>query len=375
MAVKTLNICKNGKTVVDQVLRYKLLQDLGSNGQLLEDAFLPIKEYYDEFKLVWFNQVSKYIDYPTFVSDFEFKLIRAVDTFDIVRAESLASKNKWSLKGMFNRWFFSIIKNWVRNVHTQGFGSKKRPHVQCPVCGKFVPKIDEEHLLHLRTTSELPSVIRYNNKIYNTYIKPKKSTVCWGDFSKQKMIDLCEGKRNGYTKNSIKWIWKTEDGLPGVLCPLTNKIVKEINNQYISDLPKNLKHYAEPVEWSTFNTNYPNTILYVDPCSLDQEKEDHNVSFYEQLIAPESGSSVDVSELKNFSIPPNVKYQDTFALIDSHIGDKVENNICKLLCMGVPIDEIGNKIKESTKVVKSKIKHIQEKFSELKNGLVDLIEK
>jgi hypothetical protein len=47
---KELNVCSNGRCVVEQVFRYRELKDLGYVGIPLNDAFAPIKEYYDEFK-------------------------------------------------------------------------------------------------------------------------------------------------------------------------------------------------------------------------------------------------------------------------------------------------------------------------------------
>jgi hypothetical protein len=84
------------------------------------------------------------------------------------------------------------------------FGQRNGTAVQCPVCGLYVVKIDESHLQHARTTQQLPAVVVYEGRIYNRYLRPRFSAVCWGEYTEQKFRDLLAERVTAYTKNERK---------------------------------------------------------------------------------------------------------------------------------------------------------------------------
>ena len=93
-----LHWCSNGNSVTEQVVKYQKSQS--------NDDFVPISEYYNDYKEVWYQQIEDYLDRDDFDAEFNFKLLRAVDSFNNDKAQELASKNNWSHVGSFNRWFY-----------------------------------------------------------------------------------------------------------------------------------------------------------------------------------------------------------------------------------------------------------------------------
>jgi hypothetical protein len=367
---KELNVCSNGRCVVEQVLRYRELKDLGYVGIPLNDAFAPIKEYYDEFKQQWYTSLKDYLDKATFISDFDFKLVRAVDSFDVVRAESLAHKHGWSLKGMFNRWFFAILINWARNVRGQEIRAKKRPAVQCPVCGLYVVKIDESHLQHARTTQQLPAVVVYEGRIYNRYLRPRFSAVCWGEYTEQKFRDLLAERVTAYTKTSVKWPWHV-NGKRKVLCPLTDRLVDLINDDYISQLPLEYRHYADPMDWTEFAAAYPKTIIHSDIRSLDAETgEEDGMVLRDQVLATEDYASLDPELIGDCETVPHMRYQDVFDVIDRHVAAPVDKKILKMVCAGLSVEDISSTIDLPIRNVRTRMKVIRDKCPALRESLL-----
>jgi len=108
--------CVNGISVPEQVLKFQSTR--------LSDDYLMVQLYYDSYKDTWYKAVSKYLDRPTFDAEFDFRLIRAVETFNAGIASDISKSKGWSDIGQFNRWFWTCLSNWTKNVISSSYRLK-----------------------------------------------------------------------------------------------------------------------------------------------------------------------------------------------------------------------------------------------------------
>lgn len=359
--VSKLHYCSDGTQIVDKVLLYQRTREL--------DDYILIHEYYLNYKEKWYKDLNEYMDQDAFESDFYFKLYRAVDSFNEKRARVLCEKHNWGFKGAFNRWFYAILRNWKSNVKTSAFRQKKRPTVQCPVCGRKVPKIDEQHLQHYKSKSDLPRFVVWKNKIYSVLSEVSAFVVCWGNYSKEKFNDLCRGKYLDYTpdKSKEKWLWYFPDGSPGVLCPFQKNIVKSLNVEYIKKLPREFNRYARPISWQNFVEEYPYPMLIQSEVySLEYGEDGEQFSD----IVPDSSMnhpSTDCADMKLNKIP--IEYEHLFFLIESYIPDEINQNILKLSSFGYSDEDMSVALDLSKPEVRRRKRDIKQNSRELQNNI------
>ena len=248
-----LHHCADGTPITEKVLMYQK--------NLLGDDYLPIYRYYDNFKDKWYLELQDFLDRSTFDAEFDFKLCRAIQSFDEEQARILCEKYKWSFLGAFNRWFYAVLRNWKSNVKTSAFRQKKRPSVQCPVCGRHVPRIDEAHLAHIKTKSDLPKAFSWKGNIYSVVTTPDSYATCWGKYTHKKLTKINSGDFKGMEKERVSWPWYTKEGTHGKVCPFTKKIIPNLSNDYIAGLPKRHNRYAQIMSWQEFVEEFPHPIL------------------------------------------------------------------------------------------------------------------
>lgn len=336
----------------------------------------PIKKYYDNFKEKWFQQVEDYLDRNSFESEFDYKLHRAVETFNDGKSKDLAAKNQWSSTGRFNRWFFRVLTNWKSNVKNSSFRAKKRPAVQCPICGRFVTRITEEHLQHVKTVSDLPKYMHWDGQIFEIATKPKSAAVCWGEYTSAKMRDLQNGNTTEYKdmKRKVKWPWKTDDGKRAVFCPLSKRIVPVINDEYLNTLSASVNRYAEPYSWEQFIELHPYTLIQSEMFSLEYDSmERQSETPFKNTVCvdrriPGSVSGIDHNSVSSGNVP--MDYSDTFDMITKNISDNTDREILKLVAIGYEFDQISETLNIKRADIRRRIKRIKEVNKELEASLV-----
>lgn len=362
-----MHICKNGVCVTDQVIKY---QETNSN-----EDYVPIKEYYDNYKDIWYSQMSTYFDKLSFDAEYDFKLCRAVLSFDSKKAKKLAKKNNWTLIGMFNRWFFRILCNWQSNVKALDVRVKRKPSIQCPICGRFVPKIDSEHLAHFKTVRDLPKFFVWKKHIYETSKVPKIFTTTYGEYSKEKWHGIRKGKTKDYAseKSKVPWLWFIEEGKKGVVCPYTHAVVPFIDNNYIRTLPEKYRHYAACYTWHDFLSEFPSHLIQHEIYSLEFF-ETNDLPLKDKFSTPEREDAhtfINYEMICQEQIP--LEYQDVFHMIDQRITDDVSRAILKLVTVGYTPVDIAEELNLERKEVRSRIKVFKSdsKIKLLKQDIVD----
>jgi len=348
-----VNYCLNGRPVTEQVVLYR-------DSRQSED-FLPILFYYENYKDVWFAQLSGFMDRMTFESDFDFKLVHAINTFNPEHAEQNAIAKGLSRLGNFNRWFYKILTNWKSNVKTSSFRMKKRPPVTCPACGRRVGRIDENHLQHWKGKSDLPRFMFWKGMIYDVVTKPSVYAVTWGAKTAAKWRDMQAGKAKEHAdeKRRVRWPWRLSDGSRGVLCPFTKRVVAEINEAHLRSLADKFSRYAEPLSWEEFVMRHPAALIQSEPYSLDHVVRDEE-SFLSGMIAdkrPEN-EDLDYDEIKNGRV--TVKYEYTFRTIEQCINDEFDQNILKMIASGYGVDDIAETLEVDKKDVRRRIRAIRD---------------
>ena len=359
-----LHYCDDGVSVTDKVLDYKASSS--------NDAFISIHNYYNNFKDRWYLDLVEFLDRSTFESEFDFKLCRAIESFDEDQARQLCEKYKWSFLGAFNRWFYAILRNWKSNVKTSAFRQKKRPSVQCPVCGRFVPKIDEFHLAHYKTKSDLPRAFTYKNTIYSVMSFPDAMAVSWGKYSKRKLAEINAGDVKAYKKTKVEWLWYTRRGTRGVMCPFTKKIVPEINADYIRTLPNKHSRHAKPYTWQEFVEEYPHPILIqAEIYSLDYNGADDDVFLRDNIIVKQSVAPIGHEDIEENRVP--TEYEDVFLLIEQCVKDETNQKILKLAAIGYSDEDISSVLEIERKEVRRRKKDIRVSGGDLKQKLTDSV--
>lgn len=343
-----LHYCTNGVSVTDQVLIYL---DTKANSD-----YIPIQQYYDDYKTHWHKQLADFMDRATFDAEFDYRLCRAILKFKVNKAQRLAKKNNWSTLGMFNRWFYRCLIHWSLNVKTSFYRSKKRPSVCCPICGKLVTKITEEHLAHFKSVKELPSVFVWEGKIYETISNPAKYAVCWGVYDRKKFANLENHMFRLYKKKRVRWPWKLKDGKKGVVCPFTKNIVPKINSDYIKTLDNKYSRYAVPVSWADFTEQHPMVLIQAEIYSLDYDydhRKNDSVLLKDSLPAKNLVEDVDLQSIKeNISTS---KYEHTFKIIDDFIEDNTSRDILKLASIGYTTEDIASTLNITKRNVRNSL--------------------
>ncbi len=354
-----LHHCADGTPITDKVLVYQ--KDRRG------DDYLPVYHYYDNFKDKWYLELQDFLDRPTFDAEFDYKLCRAIESFDEKQARMLCEKYKWSFLGAFNRWFYAVLRNWKSNVKTSAFRQKKRPSVQCPVCGRYVPKIDEFHLAHIKTKSDLPRAFSWKGDIYSVITSPDSHATCWGKYARKKLAKINDGDVKGIYKERIEWPWYTKDGTRGVVCPFTKKIVSDLSNEYISTLPKKHNRYAKPMSWQEFVEEFPHPMLIqAEIYSLNYSGADDDMSLRDSIAVSESPTAMRHEDIEQGRISGS--YEHVFHLIETSIEDEIDQKVAKLVAIGYSDADISS-------VLELDKKEVRQRKRDIRSGTKDLEEK
>ncbi len=359
-----LHHCADGTPVTEKVLEYQKNRK--------GDDYLPVYRYYDHFKDKWYLELQDFLDRSTFDADFDFKLCRAIQSFDEVQARLLCEKYKWSFLGAFNRWFYAVLRNWKSNVKTSAFRQKKRPSVQCPVCGRYVPKIDEVHLAHIKTKSDLPKAFSWKGDIYSVITTPDSHATCWGKYTHKKLVKINSGEIKGFAKERIEWPWYTKDDRRGVVCPFIKKIVPDLSNEYIASLPKKHNRYAQVMSWQDFVEEFPNPVLIqAEIYSLDYNAADEDAYLRENIAISQSESGIGHQDIEENRIP--LSYEHVFQLIESSIEDEVDQKLAKLVAIGYSDNDIVSVMKIDKKEVRQRKRDLRSHSEDLQEKLLESV--
>lgn len=359
-----LHHCADGTPVTEKVLHYKLSRS--------NQDYICVHKYYNNFKDRWYFDLQEYLDRPTFESEFDFKLCRAIESFDEIQARELCEKYKWSFLGAFNRWFYAVLRNWKSNVKSSAFRQKKRPSVQCPVCGRYVPRIDAIHLAHFKGKSDLPRAFLWKGTIYGVMSAPDAFAVSWGKYSKRKLREINAGETKSYKREVIEWQWYTADGTRGVMCPFTKKIVPELDAEYIKTLPSESSRYATPFTWQEFIEEFPHPILIqAETYSLDYNVADEDISLHNNIAVSAIPVALGHEDVEQNRI--SSEYEHVFFLIEKCIEDEVDQKILKLAAIGYSDDDIASVLDIERKDVKCRKREIRAVSGDLKQKLVESV--
>lgn len=358
-----LNFCADGTPVTEKVLKCQKTRS--------SEDYLQVLNYYSNYKDRWYGDIQDYIDRETFDADFEFKLCRAIDTFDIEQALVLCEQYKWSSIGAFNRWFYAVLRNWKSNVKTSAYRQKNRPAVTCPVCGRSVQKIDEFHLAHYKTKSDFPRAFTWKGNIYSVEIEPGMHAYCWGEYGKVKLHQINNDKSKNHKRNLVAWPWFLPDGSKGVMCPFTHKMVSVIDFEYIKSLPNKFNRYARPVSWQDFVEEFPFPMLIQSEIySLDYHTADKDMALRDNIAIEQQNESLSYEDLDSQRVTP--QYEHAFYLIDQHIPDEVDRKILKLISIGYMDEDIAHVIGMDRKEVRNRKKNMKTEYLELYAKLLEV---
>lgn len=359
-----LHHCSDGTPITEKVLEYQ--KDRKG------DDYLFVYRYYNNFKDKWYIELQDFLDRSTFDADFDFKLCRAVDSFDGKQARILCDKYKWSFLGAFNRWFYAVLRNWKSNVKTSAFRQKKRPSVQCPVCGRYVPKIDEWHLAHIKTKSDLSKAFSWKSNIYSVITTPDSHATCWGKYTHKKLTKINNGETKGLEKERIEWPWYTKDGTRGVVCPFTKKIIPELSNEYIAGLPKQHNRYAKVMTWQDFVEEFPHPVLIqAEIYSLDYNSADEDASLGNSIAVVESVLEMGHNDIEQQRIPST--YEHVFHIIESTIEDEIDQKVAKLVAIGYSDNDIVSVLNMDKKEVRQRKRDLRLHNNDLQEKLLESV--
>ncbi len=360
-----LHYCIDGTSVTDKVLRYQQTKE--------NDDYVPIKLYYDNFRDWWYRKLQDYLDRETFDADYDFKLCKAVDTFDEDQARAVAEKYGLNFLGMFNRWFYRILSNWRSNAKSSAFRVKNRPPVQCPVCGRFVPRINDEHLSHYKTISDLPRFFVRDGMIYKTETSPSTFATVWGKYTRKKLQLMQRGDTKIYLdeRKKIRWPFFQKDRSRGVVCPFTKKIVPAITNEYIRGLHKRHNRYAVPMRWSEFQEEHPVILIQSEIYSVDRadNRSDDAIMAKDYISKEYSTDEADHTNLDKFA--KNCRFEHSFNMIDYYVEDELDRKILKLVAVGYTVEDIADSLEMEKKDVRLQIRDIRDSCIEMESRLLE----
>ena len=368
MSDKKLNTCQNGVGVAEQVLKYQLTKDYAD--------FLPVQLYYNEFKEQWYKSVEDYIDRYTFDADFDYKLLKAINSFNDQTSKNLADENGWSDAGRFNRWLFRILSNWISNIKNYAFKIKSRPPIQCPICGRMVARIDAEHLQHFKANKDIPKHMEWDGQIIEVCKSPKEFLTTWGKSAKIKWDAIHRGciSELREDKEIVDWPFFMEDGTRGVLCPFTQHIIHGLTLEYLHELPDRHRCYAPNTEWETFIENFPHTLIQSEMFSLDHVTKGEDVAFRECVMkncrTPSLLPVMTPEMLKNGRVLPS--YSDAFCIIEKNVQDERDREILKLLAIGYGVNDVAEQLDLNRKEIRMRMKLLRNN-AELENSLVSIM--
>ena len=362
-----LHYCLTGRSVTDQVMLYKNTRDCKD--------YLPIQIYYDNFKNCWYSQIEDYIDRVTFDSDFDYKLSVAVNAFKMKTAKKIQKQKGYTAIGAFNGFFYQILSNWKSNIKTSSYRIKRRPSVQCPICGRMVGRLSMEHLQHVKSIKDLPKFLVWSGDIYEVCASPRLYATSWGENTNAKWSHLNNNDTKSFLccKHRVRWPWKMDDGDSGVMCPFTHKIIKQIDDEYIKSLPNKYSRYADPISWELFIEKYPNTLMQSEVYDLSYIVNDNDGQLQDYIDKNHRinipSASVDYDKIKCGDIP--LAFENAFYIIDNCVEDEVDKEIFKLIAGGHSIEDISNVLGMNRKEIRTRIKLA--KNDELRQMLLDTV--
>lgn len=366
-----LHYCSNGVSVTEQVLKYQ-------NSRNPQD-YVSVQEYYNDYKDHWYNQVDDYLDRQSFDSEYDYKLCKAVHTFKIETADSIAEQKGYTRIGAFNGWFYKILSNWKSNIKTSSFRLKKRPSVQCPICGRFVARVDSEHLAHYRSISDLPKYFVYKGDIYETSAVPRVNAVTWGQKTPMKWRSLQRANTKEFAseKKRVAWPWRMSDGQKGVMCPFTKNIIPQITTEYIQTLDNEHSRYASPLTYAEFAELYPKSLMQSEIYSLDRASfagDDDKISLKDHVSQDHrftnSITSFGYEDICKGDIPP--VFEHTFHTIDQLVTSESDRVILKLIAVGYTVEDISETLEMDRKEVRRRMRMVRDNGGDaMKNMLVN----
>ena len=363
-----LNYCINGNPVTEQVIIYQKSKD--------SRDYLQIQWYYDNYKEKWYSQLSDYMDRMSFESDFDYKLSIAVGLFKASTAKKLQNKNGYGNLGAFNGLFYKILSNWKSNIKSAAFRVKRRPLIQCPICNRYVVRIDAEHLKHLKKTGDLPRFFVWNGNIYETFCFPQTYAITWGNNTYNKRLALFDKNIKPYLEDRrrVRWPWKTKDGKKGVMCPFTHKIVTQIDNKYIQSLPSKHSKYSESTIWEEFVVKYPFAHIQSEIFDLDKSVGvDENTmlqdSISKDLRVGEKHDVLEYNKIKSGSVP--LIYESLFKTIEDCVEGETDRDILKLIASGHSVEDVSYILAINKKDIRCRLRTF--KNDELKQKILELV--
>lgn len=365
-----LHYCSNGTSVTEQVIIYQRSRNMND--------FLPIQSYYEHFKDHWYSQVEDYLDRNTFNSEFDYRLCKAVESFKVETADNIARKMGYTRLGAFNGWFYKILVNWKSNIKTSSFRLKSRPSVQCPVCHRYVPRIDAIHLEHFKNISDLPKYFVFKNEIFETSVMPRVNAISWGEKTNEKWKALQHADTKIYTKDRkrVAWPWRLPDGTKGVMCPFMKKVIPLITVDYIRTLSDKHSRYANPVSWEYFVEQFPASLIQSEVYSLDHavfDQQSDSVALHDHVCfnnrVKQTHYGFDYNQLCSGVVP--FEFEHSFAIIDKNCSDETDRDVLKLVAVGYTFDDIADTLELDKKEVRRRVRNVKSGMESLVNLLVD----
>lgn len=358
-----LHYCVDGTSVTEKVLLYQKTKK--------NDDYIPVKKYYDNFRDWWYRKLCDYMDRDTFDSEFGFKLCKAINTFNEKQARLIAKKYNLNFLGMFNRWFYRILSNWGSNAKSSSFRVRKRPPVQCPVCNRWVPRIDEDHLAHYKTISDLPKFFVLNRHIYQVETSPGSFTTVWGEYSRKKIQDLQKGDIKKYVsqRRKVRWLFFQKDKKRGVVCPFTKKIVPAITNEYLRELDKKHNRYAKPMTWFDFQEEHPMVLIQAEIYSVDYERSADDMLIRDSISKEYSKHEADHTNLGNYA--ESGTFEHAFTLIDTYVTDESDQKILKLVAIGYSIEDIADVLEMEKQEIRKRIRDVRDYCMDMEVRLLE----
>ena len=345
-------ICVDGYSIDSKARSFQINKN--------SEDFLMIQQYYDDYFEHWYKKVEDLVEREEFRREWCSKLLHAINTYCEQKAIYICRTRGWSMNQKFNRWFYSALRNWISNIKTQAFRSKRRPGIVCPICLREVPKIEELHLRHIRTTKELPRVFEWNGEVYKTMLKPRKQ-------ARKYLCGLKEALKHPKSEQiSVKWPWRISNR-KGVVCPLTGNIIPEIVDIYLLKLPKRFRHYAKLYTWFQFQEEFPNYMVHSEVRSLDYQNAfsfQKDGAFVDYVRRDKRKTGGNFAPYTCFfgalrGSPP-LEYEHTLMAIRKHVDDQTDREILMYMIVGYEpkdvCEELGisrNEFKERVGILKN----------------------
>lgn len=345
-------ICADGISVDEKVKKF---QENRSS-----DTFEQIGKYYDDFREFWYKQVNEYIDREDFDREWSTKLLHSVETYKEDKALDICRSNGWSMTQKFNRWFYRALKNWICNIKTQAFRTKRRPGILCPICYREVPKIEERHLSHIKTTKDVPKAFEYKGAVYKTFLKPKKEAKIFEGSLKEVL------KTHNVKALNVQWPWYLDTGEIGVFCPFTKRIVSSITDEYISTLPDKFKYYAKPYTWLEFQQEFPSYMVHSEIMSLDYSGNEKNNRVFMDSVKTNKrilGGAFPSYLCSVSELDLSIEYEYVIDAIEKNVLDEIDKDILKYIIIGHDIRYVCDELGITRKEIKDRLVNLKKNKS------------